>query len=337
MKQQIIERFPGIGCAWIDAVGKESAEYHGLADKENHVSVDEETIFPACSISKFITAICIMKLHEQKLLDIDIPVNQYLRRWKLLTMDGKESAASIRSIMSHTAGIQDGDDSFYGLRRGDPEISLMDILEGRTVYNNRPARAEKPQGTNFEYSDAGYCVLQLLIEDVTHKAFDDSAREILFDPLGLSSTFFVSSCFIARFENRMATGYDDNGRPIPGRFPLIPDLAASGLWSTPKEVLAIAKEFVKALHGECNLIQAASAREMAKPENDFPWTGLGVFNSGENMLSSSGWGENGQCMLKMNCRTGEISVVMANRNPGVDQAKSGIEWLADRAFVRAAE
>ena len=65
MKQQIIERFPGMGCAWVDAVGKEFSEYHGLADKENHVPVDEETIFPACSISKFITAICIMKLHEQ--------------------------------------------------------------------------------------------------------------------------------------------------------------------------------------------------------------------------------------------------------------------------------
>ena len=333
MKQQIIERFPGIGCAWVDADGKEFAEYHGLADKENHVPVDEETIFPACSISKFITAICIMKLHEQKLLDIDMPVNQYLRRWNLLTMDGKESAASIRSIMSHTAGIQDGDDSFYGLRRGDPEISLTDILKGTTSYNNRPVRAEKPQGTAFEYSDAGYCVLQLLIENVTHKAFDESVRDILLDPLGLSSTFFATSGNMARYENRMATGYDENGLPIPGRFPLIPDLAASGLWSTPKELLAIAKEFVKALHGESMFLEAESAREMARPEKDFPWTGLGVFNSGENMLSSSGWGENGQCMMKMNCRTGEISVVMANRNPGVDQAESGIEWLADRVFA----
>ena len=40
-------------------------------------------------------------------------------------------------------------------------------------------------------------------------------------------------------------------------------------------------------------------------------------------------GENGQCMMKMNCRTREISVVMTNRNPGVDQAESGIEWLVN--------
>ena len=77
MKQQIIERFPGIACAWADAAGNISTEYIGLADQESHTAVDENTVFPACSISKFITAICVMKLHEQKLIDIDKPVNDY--------------------------------------------------------------------------------------------------------------------------------------------------------------------------------------------------------------------------------------------------------------------
>ena len=64
MEQQVIDRFPGTGCAWVDAAGKEAAEYHGFADKESRIAVDENTLFPACSISKFVTAICVMKLHE---------------------------------------------------------------------------------------------------------------------------------------------------------------------------------------------------------------------------------------------------------------------------------
>ena len=333
MKQRIIDRFPGISCAWADAAGKETTEYYGFADRESQTYVDEKTIFPACSVSKFITAICVMKLHEQKLIDIDMPVNRYLRQWKLLTADGTESDAAIRSVLCHTAGIPDGEDAFYGLRRDDPEISLMDILEGRTSYNNRPVRAEKDQGMAFEYSDAGYCVLQLLAQEVTHKAFDGFSRDILFHPLGLSSTFFATPGNMARFESRMATGYDDNGLPIPGRFPRVPDLAASGLWSTPGELLAIAKEFVRALNGGSSFLLPESAREMARPVKSFLWTGLGVFTDGKDILSSKGWGENGQCIMKMNCRTGEISVVMANRNPGVDHAESGIEWLADRIFA----
>ena len=333
MKQQIIGRFPGISCAWADAEGKESAECFGFADMENRVPVAEDTIFPACSISKFITAICVMKLHEQKLIDIDLPVNQYLRQWKLLAADGTESVAAVRQLLCHTAGILDGEDGFFGLRRGGPEISLLEILEGKTAYNNRPARAEKPQGTAFEYSDAGYCVLQQLVQEVTHKAFDDAVREMLFDPLGLTGTFFATPANMARRESRMAAGYDEDGLLIPGKFPAVPDLAASGLWSTPKELLAVAKEFAGALHGGSPLLQPETAREMAAPVKDFPWTCLGAFTGGENVLVSRGWGENGQCIMKMNCRTKEISVVMTNRNPGVDQAESGIEWLADSRFA----
>ena len=169
MKNQIIERFPGIGCAWVNAAGEYAEEYFGFADIENKVVVDENTIFPACSISKFTTALCIMKLQEQKLIDIDKPANLYLKQWKLRMSDGNESSATIRAILCHTAGILDGEDAFYGLRRGDPEITLIDILDGKTSYNNRPACAEKNPGTAFEYSDAGYCVLQLLVQEAAVK------------------------------------------------------------------------------------------------------------------------------------------------------------------------
>ena len=65
MKQRMIDRFPGICCAWADAAGKETTECYGFADRETHAFVDEKTVFPVCSISKFITAICI---HERSLL-----------------------------------------------------------------------------------------------------------------------------------------------------------------------------------------------------------------------------------------------------------------------------
>ncbi len=327
---KVRETFPGIGCARTNAAGETTAEYWGVADRESNTPVNRETVFPACSVSKFITAICVMKLQEQGVIDIDHPVNHYLRQWKLRTPDGSESSAFVRSVLCHTAGIVDGEDAFYGLRRNDPEISLTDILEGKTAYNNRPARAEKPQGEAFEYSDAGYCVLQQLLQELLQKSFDGIARDMLFDPLGLSSTFFSTPGNMARFENRMATGYDEAGLPIPGKFPSVPDLAASGLWSTPEELRIIAGEFMKAYDGGSGFLQQKTVREMVKPAEKFPWAGLGLFIEEDETLVSRGWGENGQCILKMRCRTGEIAVVMTNRNPGVDQQASGVEWLADR-------
>ena len=332
LMEYIQDRFIGISCAYLDPDDRIATEYAGFADKENSVLVDENTVFPACSISKFVTALCVIKTSEQSLINIDSPVNNYLSHWKLCTPEGIESDASIRSILCHTAGIIDGEDTFYGLRRNEPMISLTDILEGKTPYNDKPVRVEKAPETAFEYSDAGYCVLQMLIEDLTQKPFEDFAKESLFVPLGLDHTFFASLNHLAYYENVyvLATGYDENGVPIPGKYPQIPDLAASGLWSTPKELLVIAREFIRAYNGNSSLLKEGSAREMAKPVEQFPWSGLGVFMGKENEIISRGWGENGQSMLKINYVTGEAAVVMTNQNPGVDQTESGIEDLINR-------
>ena len=58
--ETIKNRFPGISCAYRDAAGKVTTKCFGFADKEANVPVDENTAFPACSISKFITAICVI-------------------------------------------------------------------------------------------------------------------------------------------------------------------------------------------------------------------------------------------------------------------------------------
>ena len=42
LKQQIISRFPGISCAYMDATGKEMTEYYGVSDQEKNISVDND-------------------------------------------------------------------------------------------------------------------------------------------------------------------------------------------------------------------------------------------------------------------------------------------------------
>ena len=302
-ERQIYERFPGVSCAYRDTAGREFLKYDGVTDKEHSIPVDANTVFPACSISKFITALTVMKLREQGLLNIDDPVNSYLDQWKLLTPDGNESDATIRSILSHTAGLVDGEDSFYGLGRIDREVGLQDILEGRTAYNTRPVKSEKQPGTEFEYSDAGYCVLQMMITDITLSSFEETVGKYVFAPLRLKNTFFDSAN--------------------------VPDLAASGILITPKELMSVAEEFIEAVNGRSSFLSRESAREMIRPAENFSWVGLGLFLRGDDTIVSQGWGEKGQCMLKMDHVTGEIAVVMTNKDPGVDQKESGVEQLTE--------
>ena len=59
-------------------IGNATTECYGVADKQSNILVTDSTIFPAYSISKFVTALCVMKLYEKSLLDIDVPINNYL-------------------------------------------------------------------------------------------------------------------------------------------------------------------------------------------------------------------------------------------------------------------
>jgi CubicO group peptidase (beta-lactamase class C family) len=190
--------------------------------------------------------------------------------------------------------------------------------------------AVKPAGTAFEYSDAGYCVLQLMIEDITHCSFEEVVAKYIFEPLGLKKTFFatIRNLELREKNQNMVAGYDNEGALIPGKYPQIPDLAASGLWSTPGELMVIAKEFIMAINGRSSLLKKEAALEMIRPAESFSWVGLGLFLRGDDTLVMQGWGENGQSMIKMNHSTGEISVVMTNKDPGVDQTESGVEQLA---------
>ena len=162
--ETIKKRFPGISCAYRDIAGTVTTRCFGFADKEANVPVDENTAFPACSISKFITAICVMKEYEQGHIDIDKPINLYLRKWKFLTPSGNESAAPLRSFLSHTSGIIDGEDGFYGLRRCDPPVSLLDVLDGKTSYNNRPSLENNPYGNQFEITRHFFAIWHFVLQ-----------------------------------------------------------------------------------------------------------------------------------------------------------------------------
>lgn len=331
----VIKRFPGVGCAYVGRDRVARYEYYGFADKESGTRVDEQTIFPACSISKFITAICVMKLSERRIIDIDKAANRYLSNWKLQDLDGKESDASIRHLLEHTAGIFDGEDGFYGHRMTDRAISVVEILEGTTAYNNRPAVVERMPGTAFEYSDAGFCVIQLLLEDVSGKEFAQLAKELVFDQLDLRDVFFGTREYMDIFsrKGRLATGYAGDDLPIRGKYPVSPDLAASGLWSSTRDLMTIARDFAASMDGHGRILCQESVREMMKSPEKFPWVGLGLFKQGEDAIVSKGWGENGQCMLKIHRRDGSVAVVMTNKDPGAPQEESGVEQLLDTYYT----
>ena len=78
LHESTMGRFQGISCAYLNPSDKLITVYEGFADKESRIPVDENTIFPACSISKFITALCVMKTNEKEIVK-EAEKNHYVK------------------------------------------------------------------------------------------------------------------------------------------------------------------------------------------------------------------------------------------------------------------
>ena len=213
---EILNRQPAVGLA-VGVVRDGSLAFfsgHGLADIASHIPVTEDTVFRVGSLTKTFTAIAVMQLMEQGLVDLDAPANDYLRAYRLVPTDPRWRPPTSRHLLTHTAGI----------REVLHPAGVVRQLFGETVPAGRavPSLAEyygpglavgAEPGTRFRYTDHGFATLGQLVEDVAGQPFDRYLREHVFAPLGMADTDLVRS-EAARV--RLATGYDlRSGGPKP--------------------------------------------------------------------------------------------------------------------------
>lgn len=170
---------------------------HGRPVHERFASVgapvDRDTLFQVASLSKWITAIGVMTLVDAGRVDLDAPVDTYLKRWKLPPSAFDNRQVTVRRVLSHTAGLTDGL-GYMGFEPGKPVQPLVSSLT-RAVDASPGAQGEvkvgQQPGAGWKYSGGGYALMQLLIEDVTGEPFDAYMRRAVLDPLGMTRSTYV--------------------------------------------------------------------------------------------------------------------------------------------------
>lgn len=173
--------------------------------------VDRDTLFQVASLSKWVTALGVMSLADAGRIDLDAPVDTYLKRWKLPPSDYDNREVTVRRLLSHTAGLTDGL-GYLGVPPGRPLQALPDSLtraSDASPGNDGRVRVGLPPGEQWEYSGGGYALLQLLIEDVTGEAFDAYMRRAVLEPFGMRRSGFVLPA--GEIEN-LADFYDVGGK-----------------------------------------------------------------------------------------------------------------------------
>jgi hypothetical protein len=104
---KILNRWPAVGLA-VGVVRDGSLELfhgHGVADIASNTPITEDTVFQVGSITETFTAIAVMQLWERGLVDLDAAANDYLRAYRLVPAKAGFRPATMRHLLTHTAGI----------------------------------------------------------------------------------------------------------------------------------------------------------------------------------------------------------------------------------------
>jgi CubicO group peptidase (beta-lactamase class C family) len=234
---EILNRHPALGFA-LGVVRNGSLEFfhtHGFADLAPNRPVAEDTVFRVASITKTFTAIAVMQLWEQGLIELDAPANDYLRAYQLIPANTSWRPATVRHLLTHTAGIPEQvprsgifrTDFGESVKVGRPVPSLADYYRGGLGLDAEP-------GTMFRYGDHGPATLGQIVEDVSGTSLNRYLREHVFEPLGMADTTLLRSKVV---QSRLATGYklsSTGPKPVTDRE--VVTAGAGGIYSSPKDM-----------------------------------------------------------------------------------------------------
>ena len=235
---EILNRWPTVGLA-VGVVCNGRLVFfhgHGLADIASNTPITEDTVFRIASITKTFTAIAVMQLWEQGMVDLDAPANDYLRTYKLIPAKASFRPATVRHLLTHTAGIREVLHPSGLLRMRDlgETVPFGQPVPSLAEYYRGGLRIDAEPGSRFMYTNHGFATLGQIVEDVSGKPLERYLREHIFEPLNMTSTDLVRS---ERVQSHLATGYDlrRNGARAVTDYTLV-TVGGGGIYSTTRDM-----------------------------------------------------------------------------------------------------
>jgi CubicO group peptidase (beta-lactamase class C family) len=185
----------GLSCAIINDSQIVYQKAFGYKNKSDGTRNDEQTLFSAASFSKTVFAYLVMLLVEEKVIDLDKPLYEYLDKplyeypaYADLKGDDRYQQITARMALSHSTGFPN-----WRFLTEDGKLSIM-----------------FPPGSRHSYSGEGIALLQMIVESVTGRDLEALAQEKIFQPFGMTRSSYI---WQPQFETNYASPHDEFGRP----------------------------------------------------------------------------------------------------------------------------
>lgn len=275
--------------------------------KKNYKSTSD-TMFQIASCSKFITSLIVAKLYELNILDYNVDINKYLKKWKCPNKN-----ITLKHLLTHTSGSSDKN-GYLGM---DPQIYYkqnlqlnIDIITGNS-YSKPFNITEKPE-EKFIYSGAGYQVIQQVIEEVTGKRLYKLMEQYIFKPLKMKN-----STGKLLYENNNYSG--NTIADMNGFYRIYPETAAAGVWMSCNDLAILAIDLMNGYNDNKSKILKQDTIKMITKEVKFNWA-LGM--STDEIEGNKIFGHDGSNFaykMKFLCNPTKkyIKILMVNHNPKI--------------------
>ena len=205
----------------------------GWADKEQHVRATPQTPYILASVSKSITATALFTLVERGTINLDAPIETYLGGLTLRADGGPARDATVRRVLSHTAGLPSFQNVFFAdeSRRVPP---LTDTIRRYGLIVHKP-------GERFVYSNLGYSILGHAIATVSGQSLSAFMQREVFEPLRMTR----SALGTAPLSAPPAIPYTLDGTRLPAYEQST--IAASSAFASAEDLVRFGLLHVKAL------------------------------------------------------------------------------------------
>jgi CubicO group peptidase (beta-lactamase class C family) len=307
----------GVSIAVIHDYKIEWARGYGMADISTQTPVTTQTLFQAASISKSLNAVGVLKLAQDKKVDLYTDINTYLKSWQFpydTISHGKK--ITIANLLSHTAGLTVH--GFPGYTKGESIPSVIQILNGEKPANSAPIRSQEEPGKRSEYSGGGTTISQQIVMDVTHQSYDEYMWQKVLRPLGMTGSSYTQPPAKDK-EKLLSAGYRGDGKEVEGKYHIYPEDAAAGLWTNPTDLSKYIIETQLSLQGKSNKVLNVEMTKLRLTPYIDSNAALGTFimeKGGKKYFSHGGANEGFRCQYYGSMDGGNGVVVMVNSDNG---------------------
>lgn len=271
------------------------AKGYGWADVAEKRPMTTETLFEPGSISKTLNAVGILKLAQDKKVDLYTDINTYLTSWKFpYDSLSKGKKITLAQLLSHQAGLTVH--GFPGHDINGPIPTVYEVLDGKKPSFTPAVRSAFEPDLRFQYSGGGTTISQVLLSDVTKQAYDVWMYENVLKPIGMVNSTYAQPPAKAK-QQLCSSAYNADGTPIERKFHVYPEQAAAGLWMTPSDLCQYIIDMQLAWKGQSSkVLNPDMVKLHLTPYNNGP-TAMGTFidNYDGALYFEHGAGNDGFC------------------------------------------